>query len=409
MPQPPKRVKRRSSNASPARPGPPVERLDGQPRAAHDEHSRISHQATQGVRELEGIFQSIGDAVLVYDRDANVLRANEAAFQLMGATEQPEYFARPAAERYALMPMRDEHGQLVPPDQWPTTRLLRGEQIPGSHPTEVRLRRLDGIDIDVSITGAPMRDAEGAIIGAVIVMRDVTERRQLEGERHHMLAVVTHDLRAPLTSMKMRAIFMRRRMDLGDVPTAHDLDQLDESIHRMEYLVNDLLDAERLDAGHFTLDKRPCDLTDLCRQIAEEQSAATDRPITLDVPSVCLHVTADVDRLAQVLTNLLSNALKYSATDRPVTLRLSESAGCARVEVRDEGPGIPPEALPYLFGRYYRVPGIEVRHGTVSGIGLGLHICRRLVELHGGQIGVVSTPGSGATFWFTLPLDLPQD
>ena len=112
-------------------------------------------------------------------------------------------------------------------------------------------------------------------------------------------------------------------------------------------------------------------------------------------------------RISQVLTNLLSNALKYSPPDRPVSVRLQRKKGVARIEVHDDGPGIPPESKPHLFERFYRVPGMKVLHGLSDGLGLGLYIARTLVELHGGKIDVESEERQGATFWFTLPLLSP--
>jgi signal transduction histidine kinase len=141
---------------------------------------------------------------------------------------------------------------------------------------------------------------------------------------------------------------------------------------------------------------------------------------------------ADRDRIGQVLTNLLSNALKYSSAERPIELMLTIEAAAniaraptaaggkyesheaqgsqrdARIAVRDAGPGIPPEALPQLFEQFYQAPGIEAQHGERRGMGLGLYIARELVERHGGRIGVESVVGEGSTFWFTLPLSLPQ-
>lgn len=127
-----------------------------------------------------------------------------------------------------------------------------------------------------------------------------------------------------------------------------------------------------------------------------------------------MEVEADRDRVGQVIANLLSNALKYSPADRPVTLSLAPvgqpagpdmpPASFVRVSVRDEGPGIPQAALSRVFERFYRVPSIDVQSGERRGLGLGLYICRQLVERHGGQVGVDSVVGRGSTFWITLPL-----
>ncbi|HKB46341.1 MAG TPA: ATP-binding protein, partial [Ktedonobacterales bacterium] len=176
------------------------------------------------------------------------------------------------------------------------------------------------------------------------------------------------------------------------------------SIIRMERLVNDLLDVSRIESGRLALRLEPLDLISLCRHVAAEQMAASEREIELELPREPTTVRADADRIDQVLANLLSNALKYSPQERPVTLTVRKEAANAVIAIRDEGSGIPQEALPHLFERFYRVPGVQVQSGSGVGLGLGLYITRELVERHGGQIRAESTPGFGTIFSVTLPL-----
>jgi signal transduction histidine kinase len=126
--------------------------------------------------------------------------------------------------------------------------------------------------------------------------------------------------------------------------------------------------------------------------------------IHIQAPKRRVMAVVDRMRIAQVLTNLLTNAYKYSPANTAVRLRLQRRRGEARVEVHDEGPGIPLEAQAHLFERFYHVPGIKAQQGAGSGLGLGLYLCFRLLQLHGGRIGVESMVGRGSTFWFTLPL-----
>jgi signal transduction histidine kinase len=173
---------------------------------------------------------------------------------------------------------------------------------------------------------------------------------------------------------------------------------MERAILRMERLVNDLVDVSRIDASWLPLRLERCDLMHLCRQIADEQSAASERDIRVDLTDGPVWVTADAERMGQVLTNLLSNAVKYSAQDCPVELALRAEGE------RDEGAGIPPESLPHLFERFYRVPGVQVQSGSGVGLGLGLFITREIVERHGGAIEVESAVGQGTTFTVSLPL-----
>jgi len=182
------------------------------------------------------------------------------------------------------------------------------------------------------------------------------------------------------------------------------MDRMEHSIIRMERLVNDLLDVSRIESGRLALRLEPLDLVSLCRHVAAEQMAASEREIALELPREPTIVRADADRIDQVLANLLSNALKYSPQERPVTLTVRKEAANVVMVIRDEGSGIPQEALPHLFERFYRVPGVQVQSGSGVGLGLGLYITRELVERHGGQIGAESTPGFGTTFSVMLPL-----
>jgi signal transduction histidine kinase len=147
-------------------------------------------------------------------------------------------------------------------------------------------------------------------------------------------------------------------------------------------------------------------LANVLRDVVQEQSrSATNRTITLQLPTDAnVFVFADVDRIEQVLTNFISNALKYSTPDKPVQIWLQKRGQDAYVAVHDEGPGIAKQEQANVFERFYRVKGIEVRSGSGVGLGLGLYISKTIIDLHSGQIGVDSEEGKGSTFWFTLPL-----
>jgi signal transduction histidine kinase len=147
-----------------------------------------------------------------------------------------------------------------------------------------------------------------------------------------------------------------------------------------------------------------CDLGEVCRTAAAEQMDVTEREIILLLPDSPVWANADADRISQVLANLLSNALKYSADDRPVTLSLRRERREVVVSVHDEGAGIPEDLLPHLFDCFYRVPGVQVQSGSGIGLGLGLYISKEIVEQHGGRIWVTGGIGSGSTFSFSLPL-----
>jgi signal transduction histidine kinase len=187
------------------------------------------------------------------------------------------------------------------------------------------------------------------------------------------------------------------------------LERADESSQRLSRLVALLFDMTSARLGTLTVAQTPCDLLALARaQVAALQDTMPERTITVDLPDAAVIVEADADRLGQVLTNYLTNALKYSAADQPVAVRLEVRDARAIVSVRDHGPGLPADEQQRVWDLYYRAPGVAAQSsiGVASGsLGMGLFVCRRLVEAHpGGQVGVDSTVGEGCTFWFSLPV-----
>lgn len=234
--------------------------------------------------------------------------------------------------------------------------------------------------------------------------RELVEANRTKDE---FMRIAAHELHTPLTSLKLMAQLMRRQLDHSDAPIEKQLLRMERAIERMNQLINDLLDVARIEAGKLELRTGPCSLQDLCQQVIEELALATNRVITLSAPHDPLVVELDADRISQVITNLLSNALKYSPATTSVSLALAQEGEKVILCVRDQGAGIPAEALPHLFDRFYRVPGIEVQSGSGIGLGLGLHICREIVERHGGQIWAESTVGSGSAFYVALSVTGP--
>ncbi len=354
--------------------------------------------------QLEAFFDTIADMVIVYDAEGRMVRINATGRKLMGEELPVGPETPPIGEWGPEYQPHDEQGRPLPYERWPITRVLRGETLTGANVGELRVRRPDGQILELSTSGAPVTDSQGRVTGAVFVYRDVAERRRLEAERAHLLSVVSHELKTPLTSVKLRGQLLARYLSRGDIEQAVAfVDQLEEDVERLNRLVNDLLDAARIERGRIDLALKPYELKAMCLSAAREQAEATGRTVTVDVPEGDVRVKADGPRIQQVLVNLLSNALKYSPPERPVSLSLSVGDGLARIAVRDEGQGVPPESIPHLFDRFYRVPGVLVQSGAGVGLGLGLYICKTIIERHGGTIDVDSRVGEGSTFWFTLP------
>ncbi|HEX5571973.1 MAG TPA: HAMP domain-containing sensor histidine kinase, partial [Ktedonobacterales bacterium] len=182
----------------------------------------------------------------------------------------------------------------------------------------------------------------------------------------------------------------------------------EQQVDRQDRLVGDLLDVSRIRANKLEFHLAPCDLASIVSDAVDEQRLSwSDRVITLDAPTGAVTISGDAHRLGQVVTNFLTNALKYSPPDAPVAVSLRAERDHARVAVRDQGPGLTSQQIEHIWDRFHRVPGIRQQSGSGAGLGLGLHISRTIVEFHGGEVGVESVPKQGSTFWFTLPLPAP--
>lgn len=241
----------------------------------------------------------------------------------------------------------------------------------------------------------------------------------LEANRRmdEFLGIASHELKTPLTSLIMSIQMAERRLhtlasqaSLSD--TIQPLAGIEQMLARAVYqtrllnrLVSDLLDVSRIQTGRLELHREVIDLRIVLREAVEqERRVAAHRAITLQLPEQPVLALADSARIGEVITNFLTNALKYSAESSPVAASIAIEDGQARVWVRDQGPGLSPEQQQSLWERFYRAPGVKVQSGSGVGLGLGLYISRTIIERHLGQVGVQSVPGKGATFWFTLPL-----
>jgi signal transduction histidine kinase len=241
--------------------------------------------------------------------------------------------------------------------------------------------------------------------------------RETQTEMGIFLGIAGHELKTPLTSLKLALQLGERRLrrliqaepemaqDL--VPFQEQVVQVAHQAARLDRLVNDLLDVSRARVGRLDLHPEPFDLATIVGEAVEQQRQINPtRTLTFQFPADRqAPITADADRIGQVVTNYLTNALKYSAEERPVAVGLDIEADQARVWVRDQGPGLPAEEQQRIWECFHRVKGIEVQSGSGVGLGLGLHISRMIIERHQGQVGVQSAPGDGSTLWFTLPLD----
>jgi len=235
--------------------------------------------------------------------------------------------------------------------------------------------------------------------------------RHLEAEHHEQesfLSMASHELKTPITTIRSYAQLLQRR--LAKRPTSaslHDFEpafkRIDEQTIRLTTLIDQFLDVKTLSTyREATLSKSQYDLNQLCQKVIEDQRELTDRDVVFSPTQEPLALQIDVGRMTQVVINLVSNGLKYSPQDKPVCVCVSRNGQCALLQVQDHGCGITADELPHIFERFYRTP--EARSSTTSGLGLGLAICKEIVDQHEGRIWCESEPGIGSTFFVELPL-----
>jgi signal transduction histidine kinase/CheY-like chemotaxis protein len=247
--------------------------------------------------------------------------------------------------------------------------------------------------------------------GFVASWHDITERRAMEQMKSEFISVVSHELRTPLASI--RGALGLLAAGVLDDETHVNKQMLGIAAHeteRLVRLVNDILDLERFETSKFTLDKQWCDATTLMQQVAEVIKPLTEESkitVSLLPDAQTVPVWADPDRLIQVLVNLLGNAIKFSPAESKVTLTAQAETDQVLFQVKDQGRGIPADKVEVIFGQFQQVDASDAR--DKGGTGLGLTICRNIIQKHGGRIWVKSILGEGSTFYFTLPIPLEEE
>ncbi len=355
-----------------------------------------------------------GGAYLVRGPEARLVLANRAATEVWGVSWAEglslETFLRASGVRYLTV-----EGQLLPLERMITMQIAHGG--PAMRQQREVVLRPDGTHLPILLSAVAI---EGELLGedpttgveraAVVLIQDISELQALDQLKDQFIAIAAHELRTPLTAIMGFSSMLTVQTRLGRGPELADWQQeaigeIDEASGRMNALVRDLLDVTRIQAGRLELDLALLDLVAIVRRcIARFQLSTQHHTFIVEAPAESVIVKADAPRLEQVFGNLLSNAIKYSPEGGPiaVTVRVDQEAGQAEVHVQDAGIGIPAEQQPQLFERFVRASNVHNYH--ITGTGLGLYVCRELVERHGGHIWFTSTEGVGTTFFITLPL-----
>jgi PAS domain S-box-containing protein len=342
--------------------------------------------------------------VATLDRTLRITHANPGFARLIGLPIEA-LVGRPAIAILTALGRPRAHDALV--------AALHGAS---GHLGSVHSLTEGGRDAVLSLSIIPLGDPSRGIDGVLLAARDVSERARLEAELREqharsleardrlraVIEVVTHELRTPLTSVLGYARLLHDRPNAVEERRVHWAALVLDKARQMARQVEEMTDVARLGSARFRLQRHPCDLGALVRRVTADYAAPSgvhvlDVYVAADLPVLSL----DADRMEQVLTNLLGNAVKFWPEGGHVAVTVSGDPAGVRVDVADHGPGVPADLADRVFEPFYRAPDAAAR--GIPGTGLGLAVSRGIVEAHGGRMWLEPTPGGGATFSFTIP------
>ena len=360
-----------------------------------------TYRAEQRARaDLEALIETSPVGVVVFDvGTGRRVSLNLEARRIVNSLCNSGQFAE---DLLGILTCRFADGREIALDEFPLARALSSAETVRAE--EIVLITPDGRSITTLVNATPIHADDGAVASVVVTMQDLAPLQELERHRAEFLAMVSHELRMPLTSIKgSTAALLGASRQFAPAETREFIRIVDGQADRMIGLVSELLDAGRIDTGTLSVSPEPSEVAALVdRARTTFLSGGGRHTVLIDLPPDLPRVMADRQRVEQVLSNLLANAARQAPESSPIRVEAERDGVHVAVSVSDEGRGIPPERLAQLFRKYSAGPGGEPGAGTL-GSGLGLAICRGLVEAHGGRIRAESGgPGRGARFTFTL-------
>ena len=360
------------------------------------------HREEQRARAyLETLIDTSPVGVVVFNAESGVpVSLNREGRRLVDGLTNPGQTAEQLLE---VLTIRRADGREISLREFPLAEALStGETVRAE---EIVIGVPDGRNVSVLLNATPIRSEEGQVESVVVTLQDMTALEELDRLRAEFLGMVSHELRAPLTSIKgSAATVLGSSADMDPAVVRQFFRIIEDQADHMHDLVADLLDVARIETGTLPVDPEPAEVAVLVDRARSTFTSAGGRNnLAIDIPPDLPLVMADRRRIVQVVGNLLSNAAKHSSESSVITVTVVREDVHVAVSVADEGRGIPSERLPYLFRKFTRSDGDDLGSG-VTGSGLGLAICKGIVEAHGGRIWAESEgPGMGARFTFTIP------
>src|SRR5579884_306399 len=345
---------------------------------------------------LAAIFKYSADGILTVDHALRIIDFNPAMERLTGWREN-EVLGR---FYYEVLRAKDLQGNEIGLQDSPLLQALAGNTVANR---EMYIPARDGQLFPVRVTASWVRSAWGEPMNGILNVRDITREREEEEQRSTFISVISHELQTPIAIIKGYASTLARPDATFEPASAHTrLVAIEEEADRLNRLVGNLLYASRIEAGGLQMEVVPLDLANLIESVVRRlQAKAPDVTVRLDIPDNLPTVMADRDRIEEVLQNLLDNAIKYSPRERVIWLACRATGDEVVVSITDQGMGISLRDQEQIFQRFRR--GRDSSTYSLPGAGLGLYICRAIVEAHGGHIWVESTLHQGSKFSFSLP------
>lgn len=359
------------------------------------EKTELEKTLRDSEQRLQGILDTMAEGVGIIDVTGQMVYANAMAENILGLNK--EQIRKRTFDDVRWQNLRLD-GSPLPEEEHPMAIMMRtGLPI---YDQEIAVQPPEGERLYISINAAPIFDEDGQLTGGIGTFMDVTKRRKLMTQKDDFISVASHELKTPVTTLKATLQLITKYQD-GQKPELLKklIGQANKGTEKLNSLITDLLDTNRITEGQLKINKTEFRLAEMLGECCQHIRNVSTHQVILKGDMQIL-VYADEQQIEQVVVNFVNNAVKYAPDSKEIIVELSRIDHGARISVTDKGPGIPPEKLPHVFDRYYRVDHSGIQF---SGLGLGLYISAEIIKKHGGQIGVDSLLGSGSTFWFTIP------
>jgi PAS domain S-box-containing protein len=360
------------------------------------QNARLAAVLAEEKRRVESVLEHSAEGIMSIDSRCRILGFNAAMEKLTGYTRE-EVIGQECSRLFCLA---DADKRNLCNIQCPMSGSLSGET--GSFEQTGTIRNREGRAVEVALSYSIVHSAEGRPINAVVNVRDISRFKEMESFRDSILSMLGHELQTPLAIIQGYTDTLSRPEVKGDTAVLQQgLDAIGEESRRLSQVMNKLLLASRLSAGAIKLEKEPVHLGILAGKVVHRLSGLTAvHQFALEFPEDFPPVMVEPNLVEQVLTNLIENAIKYSPRGGKVTISGMRVNGQVKVTVADEGVGIPLGDMDRLFERFHRG---EKGQSRIQGTGLGLYICKTIIEAHGGRMEAASQPGRGSRFSFILP------